>query len=102
MISIKLLCNFIEITRRHGRSPVNLLHIFRTLFPRNTSGGMLLNRAFSSRDKTILVCLRAQLSQIRCEQGYENTQRLETKYQEMEQGKFVEDSFEKFRSNMLF
>ena len=43
-----------------------------------------------------------QLSQIRCEQGYENTQRLETKYQEMEQGKFVEDSFEKFRSNMLF
>ena len=27
----KLLCNFIEITLRHGCSPVNLLHIFRTL-----------------------------------------------------------------------
>ena len=26
----KLLCNFIEITLRHGCSPVNLLHIFRT------------------------------------------------------------------------
>ena len=31
-ISIKLLSNFIEITLRHGRSPVILLHIFRTLF----------------------------------------------------------------------
>ena len=31
-ISIKLLCNFIEITLRHGCSPINLLHIFRTLF----------------------------------------------------------------------
>ena len=30
VISIKLLCNFIEITLRHGCSLVNLLHIFRT------------------------------------------------------------------------
>ena len=30
VISIKLLCNFIEITLRHGCSTVNLLHIFRT------------------------------------------------------------------------
>ena len=30
VISINLLCNFIEITLRHGCSPVNLLHIFRT------------------------------------------------------------------------
>ena len=29
-ISIKLLCNFIEITLRHGCSPIYLLHIFRT------------------------------------------------------------------------
>ena len=28
VISIKLLCNFIKITLRHGCSPVNLLHIF--------------------------------------------------------------------------
>ena len=41
-ISIKLLCNFIEIALRHGCSPVNLLHIFRTPFPRNTSGWLLL------------------------------------------------------------
>ena len=41
-ISIKLLCNFIEITLRHGRSPVNLLHIFRTLFSKNTNGRLLL------------------------------------------------------------
>ena len=37
VISGKLLCNFIEITLRHGHSAVNLLHIFRTPFPKNTS-----------------------------------------------------------------
>ena len=31
------LCNFIEIAPRHGCSPINLLHIFRRPFPRNTS-----------------------------------------------------------------
>ena len=35
-ISIKLQSNFIEIALRHGCSPVNLLYIFRTPFPRNT------------------------------------------------------------------
>ena len=34
--------NFIEITLRHGCSPVNLLHILRTPFPKNISGGLLL------------------------------------------------------------
>ena len=34
--------NCIEITLRHGCSLVNLLHIFRTPFPRNTSGWLLL------------------------------------------------------------
>ena len=34
VISIKLLCNFIKIALRHGCSPVNLLHIFRTTFLR--------------------------------------------------------------------
>ena len=42
VISIKLICNFIEITLRHGCSPVSLLHIFRTSFPENTSGWLLL------------------------------------------------------------
>ena len=37
-ISIKLLCNFIEITLWHGCSPVYLQHIFRTPFLKNTSG----------------------------------------------------------------
>ena len=35
--------NFIEITHRHGCSPVNLLHIFRTPCPKNTYGGLLLS-----------------------------------------------------------
>ena len=42
MISIKLQSNFIEIALRHGCSPVNLLHIFRTTFPKNISGWLLL------------------------------------------------------------
>ena len=42
MLSIKLLCNFIEIALWHGCSPINLLHIFRRPFPKNTSGGLLL------------------------------------------------------------
>ena len=39
----KFASDFIEIALRHGCSPANLLHIFRTLFPKNTSGGLLLN-----------------------------------------------------------
>ena len=39
----KLLCNFIEIALRHVCSLVNMLHIFRILFLKNTSEGLLLN-----------------------------------------------------------
>ena len=39
-ISIKLLTNFIEITLRHGCSPVN----YQNIFLKNTSGGLLLNQ----------------------------------------------------------
>ena len=35
---VALLCNFIEITLRHGCSYVNFVHIFRTSFSRNTPG----------------------------------------------------------------
>ena len=36
-IQIKLQSNFIEISPPHRCSPVHLLHIFRALFPKNTS-----------------------------------------------------------------
>ena len=42
VISIKLQSNFIEITLRYVCSPVNLLHIFRTPFYKNTSRWLLL------------------------------------------------------------
>ena len=42
VISIKLQSNFIEIALQHGCSPANLLHILRTVFPRYTSGRLLL------------------------------------------------------------
>ena len=45
VISIQLLCNLIEIVLRHGCTPINLLHIFRTPFPRNTSELLFLNGA---------------------------------------------------------
>ena len=51
MISIKLSCNFTEITLRHGCSPVNLLHISRTSFTKNSSGRLLQLRAISSNFK---------------------------------------------------
>ena len=38
----KLQSNFIDVALRQGCSPVNLLHIFRTSFPSNTSGCLLL------------------------------------------------------------
>ena len=42
VISVKLLCNFFEITLRYGRSLVNLLRIFRSPLPKNNSTGLLL------------------------------------------------------------
>ena len=45
-VSIKLLCNFKEIPLRHGCSPVYLLQIFRTPFPKDTSGWLLLVDVF--------------------------------------------------------
>ena len=41
-ISIKLLCNFLQFALWYGCSPVNLLHIFKIYFPKNTSGWLLL------------------------------------------------------------
>ena len=41
VVSIKLLCDFIEITLRRGCSSVNLLHIFRAPFFKNTYGRLL-------------------------------------------------------------
>ena len=43
VISIKLQSNFIEITLRHGCSLVNLIHIFRTTFYKNTFGRLILD-----------------------------------------------------------
>ena len=53
---IKLLCNFIEITLRHGCSPVNLLHIFRTPFSKNTSGCLLLTDCKNIVPPVLLLC----------------------------------------------
>ena len=39
----KVASNFIEITLRDKCSPVNLLHIFKTPFSKNTFGGLRLS-----------------------------------------------------------
>ena len=38
--------NVIETTSRHRSSPVNLLRIFSTAFPKKTSGRLLLKSGF--------------------------------------------------------
>ena len=50
VISIKLLCSFIEITIRYECSPVNLLHIFSTPFRENTSAAFA--KTFKSFQQT--------------------------------------------------
>ena len=65
MISLKLLCNFIEIILRHGCSPVNLLHIFRTPFLKNTSEWLLLKvNSFQPQPQSLLAQrIRSQIWQ---------------------------------------
>ena len=46
----KVACNFIEIVLQHGRSLVNLLHIFRARFPQNTCGWLFLSLSLHSPD----------------------------------------------------
>ena len=43
VVSIKLQSNFIDIAFRHGYFLINLLQIFRTTFPRNTSKELLIS-----------------------------------------------------------
>ena len=52
--SIRFLGNFIEISLRHGCSPVNLMDIFKTAFAKKTSGRLLL---FFNLRVTLLLCL---------------------------------------------
>ena len=61
VISIKWSSNFIEITLWHECSPVNLLHIFRTPFPMNTSGRLRL-QIYLDRHK-LITCIYFRSSQ---------------------------------------
>ena len=70
VISVNLQSNFIEIALRYGRFPLNLLHIFRTPFLKNTTGWLLMNnsrqlKAVYSRWKA-LPCLCASTLQLHC------------------------------------
>ena len=57
----KFLCNFIEIALRHGCSPVNLLHIFKTPFLRIPLDGCLcFNSLIVLAICTLNVSLRLQ------------------------------------------
>ena len=48
--------SFTEIALRHGCSPLNLLHIFRTPFFKNTSEGLLLEIAIDYLSEIIFSC----------------------------------------------
>ena len=58
----KVASNFIKITLRHGCSPVNLLHIFRTPYPWNTSGWLLLISFRVNLESCILKIIQGKLS----------------------------------------
>ena len=49
---VALHCIFIEIILPHGCSPVNLLHIFRTSFPRTPLGGCFCNISILKQSNT--------------------------------------------------
>ena len=63
-ISIKLLSNFVEITLRHVCSHVNLLRIFRTPFPKNTSGWLLLKTPCFLKNISFRLCLKFSATQL--------------------------------------
>ena len=65
----KLLCNFIKIKLRHGCSPVNLLHIFRTPFPKNTSGWLLLIVVLKIVSHLLMLKVRSSLPDVFCKKG---------------------------------
>ena len=56
VILIKFQSSFIEITLQHGCSPVNALHIFRTPFPYNTSGRLLVSGSNSLSASILKKC----------------------------------------------
>ena len=58
---------FLEITLRHGCSPVNLQHIFKTPFTNNTSGGLLQSKDIVGKIK--LSCYT--LLQVSCNSNFQ-------------------------------
>ena len=58
--------NFIEVTLWHGCSPVNLLHIFRKPFPKNTSGGLLLYHGNLEYSRLNALLFRETLLKLMC------------------------------------
>ena len=69
-IPVNVLRKFIEITLRHGCSSVSLLHISRTPFHKNTSGGLLPDFLYSTKKNhrfsiiSPLLCRKTCWSQI--------------------------------------
>ena len=55
VISTKLHSSFIKIALRRRCSPVNLMHIFRTPFLKNTFEGLLLNILLTIRNMHVFV-----------------------------------------------
>ena len=75
-ISIKLKSNFIEITLRHGCSPVNLLHIFKTPMESYFWRFVFNIRAFIE----ILVLLSNELGAVEIKAKWNITNKLKKSY----------------------
>ena len=64
VISIKLLCNFIDIAHRHGCSPEICCVFFRTPFPKCTSGWLLLKIDDKGLPQEELQCISHSITPI--------------------------------------
>ena len=63
--SVLKICSKFTGEHRHGCSPVNLQHIFRALFPKNTSGWLLLYVVNSSNSNNLLLSVsRIKVSEV--------------------------------------
>ena len=93
-ISIKLQSNFVEITLLNGCSPANLRYMFRTPFPSNIYGGLLLLNLISG--------FAVSKSETRTTMSCRNREVLNKGYPLHEKQHFCKNAKRKYRIFLIF
>ena len=86
-ISIKLICKIFEIALRRGCSPVNFLHIFRTHFPKNFSGWLVLafSRLRSTQNVIVILQVKSESTIYYCNPPFIAKARVQNSKRRLEQ-----------------